>query len=87
MDFKGYTRHNGTNGITGPIHYCQTRLFPRNTQSFIETLEIKIGGQMRQLINDDGYIYNILMTIQPVPMLQTKIELVKMLIHHEILLF
>ena len=34
--------------------------FPRNTQSLIETMEIKIGGQTRQLINNYGYIYNIL---------------------------
>ena len=62
MDFKGYTQHNGSNnGATvGPANYCQTRFFPRNTQSLIETLEIKIGGQTRQLINNYGYIYNIL---------------------------
>ena len=60
MDFKGYTQHNGTNGVTGPTGYCQSRFFPRNTQSLIETLEIKIGGQTRQLINNYGYIYNIL---------------------------
>jgi len=61
MDFKGYTQHNGTNGVaTSPSGYCQTRFFPRNTQSLIETLEIKIGGQTRQLINNYGYIYNIL---------------------------
>ena len=60
MDFKGYTQHNGTNGITGATGYCQSRFFPRNTQSLIETLEIKIGGQTRQLINNYGYIYNIL---------------------------
>ncbi len=34
--------------------------FPRNTQSLIETLEIKNRGQTRQLINNYGYIYNIL---------------------------
>ena len=57
MDFKGYTQHNGTNGVLGPTGYCQSRFFPRNTQSLIETLEIKIGGQTRQLINNYGYIY------------------------------
>ena len=60
MDFKGYTQHNGTNGVTGPTGYCQSHFFPRNTQSLIETMEIKIGGQTRQLINNYGYIYNIL---------------------------
>ena len=48
MDFKGYTQHNGST----PAGYCQTRVFPRNTQSLIENLEIKIGGQTRQLINN-----------------------------------
>ena len=60
MDFKGYTQHNGSNGILGPAGYCQSRFFPRDTQSLIETMEIKIGGQTRQLINNYGYIYNIL---------------------------
>jgi hypothetical protein len=60
MDFKGYTQHNGANGTTGPLNYCQSRFFPRNTQSLIETMEIKIGGQTRSLINNYGYIYNIL---------------------------
>ena len=62
MDFKGCTQHNGSNnGATvGPANYCQARFFPRNTQSLIETMEIKIGGQTRQLINNYGYIYNIL---------------------------
>jgi len=59
MDFKGYTQHNGSASI-GPLGYCQSRFFSRNTQSLIETLEIKIGGQTRQLINNYGYIYNIL---------------------------
>ena len=60
MDFKGYTQHNGTNGVLGPTGYCQSRFFPRNTQSLIETMELKIGGQTRQLINNYNYIYNIL---------------------------
>ena len=60
MDFKGYTQHNGSNEVLGPTGYCQSRFFPRNTQSLIETMEIKIGGQTRQLINNYGYIYNIL---------------------------
>jgi hypothetical protein len=82
MDFKGYTQHNGTNGITGATGYCQSRFFPRNTQSLIETLEIKIGGQTRQLINNYGYIYNILMILPLELMLQIKIVLDKMQIHH-----
>ena len=60
MDFKGYTQHNGSSGALGPTGYCQSRFFPRNTQSLIETMELKIGGQTRQLINNYGYIYNVL---------------------------
>jgi hypothetical protein len=52
LDFKGYTQHNGTNGVLGPTGFCQSRFFSRNTQSLIETLENKIGGQTRQLINN-----------------------------------
>ena len=60
MNFKGYTQHNGSNVGNGPTGYCQSRFFPRNTQSLIETMEIQIGGQTRQLINIYGYIYHIL---------------------------
>jgi hypothetical protein len=60
MDFKAYIQHNGSAGVLGPAGYCQSRFFPRNTQSCIETMEIKIEGQTRQLINNYGYIYNIL---------------------------
>jgi hypothetical protein len=57
MDFKGYTQHNGSNGVaTGPTGYCQSLFFPKNTASLIETMEIKVGGQTRQLINNYGYI-------------------------------
>jgi hypothetical protein len=41
MDFKGYAQHNGTNGLLGPNGYCQSRVFPRNTQSLIETIKLK----------------------------------------------
>ncbi len=27
MDFKGYTQHNGANGTTGPLNYCQSRFY------------------------------------------------------------
>jgi hypothetical protein len=63
MDFDGYTQHNGTNGVTGPAGYCQSRFFPRNTQSLIESINVKINGQTRQLINNYGLIYNILSDI------------------------
>jgi len=63
MDFDGYTQHNGSNGVLGPAGYCQTRFFPRNTQSLIDSLSVKINGQTRQLINNYGLIYNILSDI------------------------
>ena len=63
MDFDGYTQHNGTNGLLGPNGYCQSRFFPRNTQSLIESINVKINGQTRQLINNYGLIYNILADI------------------------
>ncbi len=52
MDFKGCTQYNGANGTTGLLNYFQYNL--------IETMEIKIGGQTRRLINIYGYIYSIL---------------------------
>ncbi len=62
MEFKGssYTQHNGANGSTRPLNYCQSRVFPRNTQKLIETMEIKIWGQTRQFSNNYGCIYKIL---------------------------
>ena len=63
MDFDGYTQHNGSNGKNGPGGYCQSRFFPRNTQSLIDSLNVKINGQTRQLINHYGLIYNILSDI------------------------
>jgi hypothetical protein len=27
IDFKGYTQHNGSNGVLGPTGYCQSRVF------------------------------------------------------------
>ena len=27
MNFTGYTQHNGTNAVLGPIGYCQSRFF------------------------------------------------------------
>ncbi len=45
MDFKSYTQHNGSAAVLGPAGYCQSRFFSRGTQSLIDTMEIKIGGQ------------------------------------------
>ena len=38
----------------------QTRFFPRNIQSLISNLEIKIGGRSIQNITQYNYIFNIL---------------------------
>jgi hypothetical protein len=60
MNYKGYTKHNGSNGVLGPTGYFQSRFFPRDNASLIETLEIKVAGQTRSLVNTYGYIHNIL---------------------------
>ena len=51
--FTGKTTHAGAqNGA--PTGYVRTRFFPRNTQSLIETLEIKINGKSIQNISLQG---------------------------------
>ena len=48
--FTGKTTHAGAqNGA--PTGYVRTRFFPRNTQSLIETLEIKINGKSIQQLS------------------------------------
>ncbi len=44
----------------GPFNIVSHDFPPRNTQRLIDTVEIKIGGQTRQLINDYGFIYNMI---------------------------
>jgi hypothetical protein len=37
MDFKGYTQHNGSNGVLGPTGYCQfvsNTIFPKKYSIF-----------------------------------------------------
>ena len=59
MNFYGKTAHNGaSNG--NQKNYVQTRFFPRNMQSLIENLEVKINGRSIQNITQYNYIYNIL---------------------------
>ena len=60
FNYTGYTQHNGNQVAAGPTGYCQTRFFPRNSQSIIENLEIKINGQSRQNISQYNYLYNLL---------------------------
>ena len=59
MNFYGKTAHNGA--ISGAQkNYVQTRFFPRNIQSLISNLEVKINGRSIQNISQYNYIYNIL---------------------------
>jgi hypothetical protein len=59
MNFYGKTAHNGA--ISGAQkNYVQTRFFPRNIQSLISNLEVKINGRSIQNITQYNYIYNIL---------------------------
>ena len=59
MNFYGKTAHNGA--VTGAQkNYVQTRFFPRNIQSLISNLEVKINGRSIQNITQYNYIYNIL---------------------------
>ena len=60
FNYTGYTQHAGSAVAAGPTGFAQTRFFPRNTQSIIENLEIKINGQSRQNISQYNYLYNML---------------------------
>ena len=60
FNYTGYTQHAGNAVAAGPTGYCQTRFFPRNSQSIIENLEIKINSQSRQNISQYNYLYNML---------------------------
>jgi hypothetical protein len=59
MNFFGKTAHNGaTSG--NQKNYVQTRFFPRNIQSLISNLEVKVNGRSIQNITQYNYIFNIL---------------------------
>ena len=59
MNFYAKTAHNeASNG--NPKNYVQTRFFPRNIQSLISNLEIKVNGRSIQNITQYNYIYNVL---------------------------
>ena len=60
FNYTGYTQHNGNAVAAGPTGYCQTRFFPRNSQSILEGVEIKINGSSRQNISQYNYLYNML---------------------------
>ena len=59
MNFYGKTAHNGA-ASGNQKNYVQTRFFPRNIQSLISNLEIKINGRSIQNITQYNYIYNVL---------------------------
>ena len=59
MNFYGKTAHNGAASGNNK-NYVQTRFFPRNIQSLISNLEVKINGRSIQNITQYNYIYNIL---------------------------
>lgn len=59
MNFFGKTAHAGASSGDNK-NYVRTRFFPRNIQSLISNLEIKINGRSIQNITQYNYIYNIL---------------------------
>jgi len=59
MNFFGKTSHNGA-ASGNQKNYVQTRFFPRNIQSLISNLEVKVNGRSIQNITQYNYIFNIL---------------------------
>ena len=59
MYFNGWT-DNGDQPNGGATGYCTPRLFPRNTQSLIQNLEIQINGRSIYNVPEYNFIYNIL---------------------------
>jgi len=59
MNFFGKTAHNGA-ASGNQKNYVQTRFFPRNIQSLISNLEVKINGRSIQNITQYNFIYNVL---------------------------
>ncbi len=59
MNFYGKTAHNGAASGNNK-KYVQTRFFPRNIQSLIPNLEIKINGRSIQNITQYNYMYGVL---------------------------
>jgi hypothetical protein len=58
-NFYAKTNHAGATG-GGAGGYVRPRYFPRNMQSLIESIDVKIGGRSIQQISQYGYIFNIL---------------------------
>jgi len=59
MNFYAKTAHNGA-ASGNQKNYVQTRFFPRNIQSLISNLEIKVNGRSIQNITQYNFIYNVL---------------------------
>jgi hypothetical protein len=80
MNFYGKTAHYGAaNG--NQRNYVQTQFPPRNIQSLVSNLEIKIGGRSIQNVTQYNYIFNILNDYKVGLMLPIKNALEKMPIH------
>jgi hypothetical protein len=60
MIFNGYTDHGGNEGIGNVDKIVRARYFPRNIQSIIDAVEVKMNGKSVQRIDQFNYIYNIL---------------------------
>ena len=61
--YKGSTTHNGAanNGTAGAaLEYVQSRFFPRNSASGIQSMQIKINGGIKVDIPDYNFVYNML---------------------------
>ena len=61
--YKGSTTHNGAanNGTAGAaLEYVQSRFFPRNSASVIQSMQIKINGGIKVDIPDYNFVYNML---------------------------
>ena len=57
--YKGQTNHAGAaaDGLQG---YVQSRFFPRNSASVIQSMQIKINGGIKVDIPDYNFVYNML---------------------------
>ena len=60
MIFDGVCDHGGNTDATNINKCVEARFFPRNMQSLIDSIDIKINGSSKQRIDQYGFIYNIL---------------------------
>jgi hypothetical protein len=60
FNYTGATQHSGNNAATNCGNYVQKAYFPRNSNSILSNVKVKINGMSRQNINQYSYIFNIL---------------------------